>query len=177
MSIPKADGNEHDQTKPKVDSKWASHLQLCIAVSLPELFTRNHFLVPVRKWKAEVQILKNMNAFVEHYFLFELLGGCTFHEEHGEEMECHQHEDYHKSPFQCESCVQGVERCSWLVGIFKIIPAVQSTFSPQSFCPKPFSRFWPEKSFCHVEQVNLICWMNKVNFFLIPKVYCSHIQW
>ena len=78
----KPDGNEHDQTEPKVDSKGASHLQLCVAVSLPELFTRNHFLVPVRKWKAEVQILKNMNAFVEHYFFFELSGGCPFHEEH-----------------------------------------------------------------------------------------------
>ena len=141
MNTCKPNGNEHDQTEPKVDSKGASHLQLCVAVSLPELFTRNHFLVPVRKWKAEVQILENMNAFVEHYFFFELLGGCPFHEEHGEEMECHQHEEYHKSPFQCESCVQGVRRCSWFVGVFKIIPAVQYTSSPQSVCPEPSSGF------------------------------------
>ena len=50
----KPDGNEHGQTKSKVDSEGASHLQLCVHVSLPELFSRNHFLVPIRKWKTKI---------------------------------------------------------------------------------------------------------------------------
>ena len=78
-----------------------------------------------------------MNAFVEHYFFFELLGGCLFHDEHGDEMEECRHKESHKSPFQGKTSTQGIGRCSWLIRVFKIIPAVQSTSIPQSVCPKP----------------------------------------